>query len=274
MKRILATIRHRRSVRAITLNLLVGLMVAVAVVPAYAQTPAPAAPTNLVTDLTDNEGEVRLTWDAAEGATQYGTCQRVQTPAGDWTCATRNTTTALFTGLTVGTVYDFAVASYDGETYSAWVWAEQTVSALTAYVCPITGLAIPEGYLEVNESTTSTGGRTFTLTGITRKSTITLSGTQYNPVEGRQWLKVCGTVTAPSDSQTSFWYGTDNNLSTDLGTGFGFFDHSVTDWLAVGDIPAGETRSACDIWDAATVIYAVNNFQENPGVYRVDLPAN
>ena len=42
--------------------------------------------------------------------------------------------------------------------------------------------------------------------------------------------------------------------------------------------PAGSTKSACDIWDVpdatTTAVYAINNFQEDLGVYRVDLPAN
>ena len=189
------------------------------------KTTTPAAPANLTAELTDTEGEVQLTWDAAERATHYRVCQRVQSPAGNWSCVWRTTTDALFTGLTVDTAYDFAVASYDGKAYSAWVRRELMVEAVTPHFCPITGLAIPEGYLSVNESTTSSGGTTFKLTGITRKSTITLDGTSYRPVTGRQFLKVCGTVKAPSDSWTIFYPGSDNNLSTDLGVGFNFPDH-------------------------------------------------
>jgi hypothetical protein len=170
----------------------------------------------------------------------------------------------------------FAVASYAGETRSDWVWTELMVEAVTPHFCPITGLAIPEGYLSVNESTTAIDGQSFTLTGITRKSTVTLGGTAYTPFTGRQFLKVCGTVKAPSDSWTIFFPGSDNNLSTDLGVGFNFPDDSITDWYAVGLIPAGETKSACDIWDvpagASTIIYAVNNFQADAGVFLVNLP--
>ena len=268
----------RRLARYATFAILMGLMLALPIIanPAIAQTSAPAPPTNLTATLTDTEGEVRLEWDASDGATQYRACRRVKTPAGDWSCVSRTTTDALFAGLTVGTAYDFAVASYDGKAYSAWVWTELTVEAVTPHFCPITGLAIPEGYLSVNESTTISGGTTFKLTGITRKSTITLDGTSYRPVTGRQFLKVCGTVKAPSDSWTIFYPGSANNLSTDLGVGFNFPDHSITDWYDVGRIPAGETKNGCDVWDvpadAVTVIYAVNNFRADAGVFLVDLP--
>ncbi len=271
-------ITRPRLARYATIAILMGLMLALPIIanPATAQTSDPAPPTNLTATLTDTEGEVQLTWDAADGATQYRACQRVQTPAGKWTCTTRNTTNALFTGLTVDTAYDFAVASYNGSAYSAWAWAELTVEAVAPHFCPITGLAIPEGYLSVNESTTGSAGTTFKLTGITRKSTITLEGTEYLPPTGRQFLKVCGTVNAPSDSPTIFYPGTHNNLSTDLGIGFNYYDESVTNWFDVDDIPAGQTRRACDIWDvpadAVTVIYAVNNFRADAGVFRVDLP--
>ena len=89
---------------------------------------------------------------------------------------------------------------------------------------------------------------------------------------------MCGTVKAPADDEGIFIQGVSNNLSTDTGIGFVFIDDSVTEWREVDPFPAGSTKSACDIWDgpdaAATVVYAINNFQEDLGVYRVDLPAN
>ena len=265
--------RHR-FVHAITLATLAVLLFTLAALPAQAQ--APAAPTNLTAELTDTEGEVRLTWGAAEGAASYRACWRVQSPAGAWSCVNRTTTNALIAGLAVDTTYDFAVASFDGGAYSAWVWTNLMVEAVTPHFCPITGLAIPEGYLSVNESTTDIFGRTFRLTGITRMSAIAQYGTVYLPPGGRQFLKVCGTVEAPSDAWTTFHTGTSNNLSTDLGIGFTYFDDHVTNWYDVDVIPAGETRRACDIWDvpanAATAIYAVNNFQADAGVFLVNLP--
>ena len=264
------------SVRTIALATLAVLLFALAS-PVDAQTPAPAAPTNLVAELTDTEGEVQLTWDAAERAPQYRVCQRVQSPPGIWSCVWRTTTDALFTGLTVDTAYDFAIASYDGKTYSNWVWATATVEAITPHICPITGLAIPGGYLSVNEKTTSSVGSEFTLTSISRKSTVRYGTTDYDPFEGRAFVKVCGTVKVGS-IETGFFAGYYNNLSTDDGIGFVTSDGGTRDWLDVGVIPAGQTRSACDVWEvpehATTVIYAVYNFNDNDGVYKVDLPAN
>ena len=141
----------------------------------------------------------------------------------------------------MGTTYDFAVASNDGSAYSAWVWAELTVRAYSSHVCPITGLAIPEGYLSVNEKTTSTGGREFTLTSISRKSTVRYGTSNYNPFEGRAFVKVCGTFKAGSTG-TSFLAGYYNNLSTDDGIGFVTSDDSTTGWLDVGAIPADNSK--------------------------------
>ena len=269
--------RQFRLLRLAVIGVISMLMLVAAANPAFAQTPAPAAPTNLTAELTETDGEVQLTWDAAEGATSYRVCRRVQNPLSGWSCISRTATNVLFTGLTVDKTYDFAVASYDGRTYSSWVWTEATVETVAVLICPITGIAIPDGYLSVNETMTGTSGWSFTLREITRKPTITLSGTKYTPFEGRQYLKVCGTVKASSDSRQPFLAGYTNNLTSDLGMGFLFPDHSETTWRDVGSVPAGQTRSACDVWDvpadAATILYAINDFQANPAVFRVDLPA-
>ena len=184
----------------------------------------------------------------------------------------------MFAGLTVDAVYDFAVASYDGQSYSSWVWTEATVEAIAVHICPITGLPIPEGYLSVDEVTTSSDGQRFMLTEITRQSSVNLGGTDYLPFEGRQYVKVCGAVQAPADYSILFLAGYYNNLSTDSGLGFVTFDDDVTEWLEVGSVPAGEVRRGCDIWevpeDATTIIYAINNLDSDAGLYRVDLPEN
>ena len=268
--------RHRhRFVHAITLATLAVLLFTLAAMPAHAQ--AAAAPTNLTAELTDTEGEVRLTWGAAEGSVSYRACQRVQSPAGAWSCVDRTATNALFIGLAVGKVHDFVVLSFDGSAYSAWVWTNLMVEAITPHVCPITGLAIPEGYLSVGEKNTDSFGDEFTLTSITRKPTIRILGTNSVPFGGRAFIKVCGKVKAHSSGSTRFTTGLKNNLATDKGIGFMWIDEATTEWYEVGKIPAGRTRSACDIWgiadDATTVIYTINNFRNNPGVYRVDLPA-
>ena len=270
--------RQLRLFRLAIIGAIAMLMLAVAANPTFAQTPVPSAPANLTAELTETEGEVQLTWDAAEGATSYRACRRVQSPPSGWSCISRTATDALFTGLTVDKVYDFAVASYDGRAYSSWVWTEATVESIAVAICPITGIALPGGYLSVNETATSAVGWSFTLTEITRKPNITLGGTKYSPIEGRQFLKVCGTFKAPSNRQRSFLAGYDNNLSSDRGLGFLSFDSSVTTWLDTRSVPAGETRNACDVWDvpadAATILYAVDKFQANAAVFRVDLPAN
>ncbi len=262
--------------RFIALSVVAILTLLVATAPASAQNPAPAAPTNLTVELTDTEGEVQLNWDEADGATAYRVCNRVQNPAGSWSCISRSTTSAKFTGLTVGTTYDFAVASYNGREYSSWVWAELTIRGVSHAVCPITGMAIPEGYLSVNQKTTSAIKTEFTLSGITRKSTVRLGDNTYRPLDGRAYVSVCGRFKNGSNSAYAFLAGFDNNLATDAGIGFRFLDDGTTEWHEIGKVPAGDTKTACDIWDVAedatTVIYTVNNWNDTPGVYRVDLP--
>ena len=268
--------RQFRMFRLAAIGVIAMLMLVVAANPTFAQTPAPSAPTNLTAELTETDGEVQLAWDAAEGATSYRACRRVQSPPGGWACVSRKATNALFTGLTVDKTYDFAVASYDGRTYSSWVWTEATVEAI-AHICPISGLTIPDGYLSVGDTTTATGGQTFTLTSISKQAFITIGSTKYRPYDNRQYVKVCGKVKASSTASTHFLPGYENNAITDTGVGFGEFDDAVTDWIDVGSISAGTTASACSVWeipdDASTVIYAVNNFNDLPGVFRVDLPA-
>ena len=268
-----------RLLRLALIGMMAMLILTLAANSALAQTPAPAAPANLTAELTDTEGEVLLSWDTAEGATSYRACRRVQDPPSGWSCVNRTTTSALFTGLAVDTAYDFAVASYDGQSYSSWVWTEATVEALAPQICPITGLPIPEGgYLAVDDVTTASNDQLFMLTEITRQSSINLGGTDYAPFQGRQYVKVCGAVRAPEDYGIPVLAGYHNNLSTDSGLGFVTSDDDTTDWFEVGDVPAGEVRRGCDIWevpaDATTVIYAINNFNAEAALYQVRLPEN
>lgn len=267
--------RQFRLLRLAVIGVIATLMLVTAANPAFAQTPAPAAPTNLTAELTETDGEVQLTWDAAEGATSYRVCRRVQNPLSGWSCISRTATNVLFTGLTVDKTYDFAVASYDGRTYSSWVWTEATVETIV-HICPISGLVIPDGYLSVGDTTTASGGQTFTLTSLSKQASITIGSTKYKPYDNRQYVKVCGTVKAPSTSSTYFLAGYADNAITDTGVGFAESDDDVTDWLDVGVISAGATASACTVWevpdDASTVIYAVNNFNALPGVFKYELP--
>ena len=242
---------------------------------ADAQTPGPVAPVNLKAYNAQTEGEIILHWDASEGAKQYRVCRRLQDPPGRWGCFDSSDNSALVTRLEVGAVHDFAVAAKDGSFQSSWASVEALVEVPEVERDPFTGLPMPDGYLSVGEATTHVSGRTFTLTGITFKGGVTLGESDFPPLAGRQYVKVCGTVTSPDDSEVHFRPGSDNNLFTDRGVGFRVPDDNVSDWSEVGAVPAGETRSACDVWDvpasSKTVIYAVNNWLEHPGVYRVDL---
>ena len=243
-----------------------------------AQTQAPAAPSYLAAYSAHTEGEIILYWDAVEGATQYRVCRRLQDPPGIWGCLGSTDNSALLTRLQVGSVYDFSVAAYDGFFYSSLVRTEALVEVRELDYGPVTGLVIPDGYLSVGESTTHVLGQTFTLTGITPKASVTLGDSDFPSLAGRQYVKVCGTVTALGDYVDSFLPGINNNLVTDHGIGFRVPDDDVTDWLDVGAVPVGEARSGCDVWEVAagsgTVFYAVNNWLEHPGVYRVELFAD
>ena len=254
---------------------MLALLSAVVAGSADAQTPGPAVPSNLRAYNAHTEGEIVLRWDASEAATHYRVCRRSQDPPGRWGCFDSPDNSAVLTGLKVGGIHDFAVAAKDDSFQSSWVATEALVEVPEVERDPFTGLPIPDGYLSVGETTTHVSGRTFTLTGITPKGGITQGESDFPPLAGRQYVKVCGTVTAPAGVDGDFAPGSDNNLSTDRGVGFRVPDDNVTDWSEVGAVPAGEARSACDVWEvpagSRTVIYAVNNWLEHPGVYRVEL---
>ena len=212
-----------------------------------AQTPGPAAPADLVAYNPHTEGEIILYWDAVEDAVDCRVCRRMQAPPGRWGCLDSPDNSALLTRLEVGVVYDFVVAAHDGLFNSSWTCTEATVGIPEVDLDPITGLPIPDGYLSVGEPTTHLLGRMFTLTGITSEAAVTLGASDFPPMVGRRYVKACGTVTAPADSDVRFLPGSDNNLHTELGMGFQVVDDRVEDWSDVGVVPAGETRSACDV---------------------------
>ena len=254
---------------------MLALLSAIVAGSADAQTPGPAAPVNLKAYNAQTEGEIVLHWDDSEGATHYRVCRRSQDPPGRWGCFDSPDNIALLTRLKVGAVHDFAVAAKDGSFQSSWVSTEAVVEVPEFERDPFTGLPIPDGYLSVGETTTHVSGWIFTLTDITFKGGITQGESDFPPLAGRQYVKVCGEVTAPAGGEGDFAPGSDNNLLTDRGVGFRVRDDNVTDWSEVGAVPAGETRSACDVWEvpagSKTVIHAVNNWLEDPGVYRVDI---
>ena len=257
---------------------LLALLSGIAAGSADAQTPGPAAPADLKAYNAQTEGEIVLHWDASEGATHYRVCRRLQDPSVRWGCFDSPDNSALLTRLKVGAVHDFAVAAKDDSFQSSWVSTEALVEVPEVERDPFTGLPIPDGYLSVGEITTHVSGRMFTLTGITLKGGITQGESDFPPLAGRQYVKVCGKVTAPADVEGNFASGNDNNLLTDRGIGLGVPDDNVADWSEVGAVPAGQTRSACDVWEvpagSKTIIYAVNNWLEDPGVYRVELFAD
>ena len=131
--------------------------------------------------------------------------------------------------------------------------------------------------MTAGDATSHVLGRTFTLTGISHHAAVTLGESDFPPRAGRHFVMVCGTVTAPEDAAVRFRPGVDANLFTDRGMGFAMDDDRVTDWSEVGVVPAGESREACEVWEvpagSEVVHYAVNNWLEYPGVYRVELSA-
>ena len=253
------------------------LALALAFVPgsAAAQTPGPAAPANVTAYPANTEGEIILHWDGSEGATHYRVCRRATDPSAKWGCFDSPDNSALLTRLQVGTTYYFAVAAEDEDLQSSWSRTEAVVEVPEVRRCPVTGLPIPDGYLSAGDSTSHVLGRTFTLTGVDRHAAITLGESDFPPSAGRHFVNVCGTVTAPEDEAVRFRPGIDANLFTDRGMGFAVDDDRVTDWSEVGVVPAGESREACEVWEvpagSEVVHYAVSNWLEHPGVYRIGL---
>lgn len=206
---------------------------------ADAHTQGPAAPSNLVSYHTQTDGEIILQWDAVDGAADYRVCGRLQEPPGRWGFLDSPDNSALLTGLEVGAVYDFAVAAHDGLFNSSWICTEATVGIPEVDLDSITGLPIPDGYLSIGETTVHVLGWTFTLTGITPEAAVTLGASDFPLLAGRQYVKVFGTVSAPTGSDVRFLPGSDSNLFTELGIGFRMTDDRVADWFDVGPVPAG-----------------------------------
>ena len=249
------------------------LTLALAFVPgsAGAQTPGPAKPANLTAYPANTEGEIILHWDASEGAAHYRVCRRPADGAARWGCFDSPDNSALLTRLQVGVPYYFAVAAGGEYLHSSWAWTEAVVGIPEVARCPVTGLPIPDGYLSVGENTTHVSGRIFSLTGIVPKGGITQGESDFPPLASRQYVEVCGKVTAPAGVEVHFRPGIDNNLFTDRGMGFRVPDDRVTDWSEVGRCARGQDShsalrclgSSCRFRNV--VYYAVNNWLENPG---------
>lgn len=170
-----------------------------------------------------------------------------------------------------------ADTNYSNLTTTLRVLVNDTTGQHGEGFCPITGAPLPPGgYLSVGGESTDLLGNTFTLDSVTKKATIRLDGENYRAITGRQFIRVCGTFRNSVDFSVLFLFGRQYGLSTDAGIGFVVPDDAVTSWLDVGRVPAGQTRSACDVWEipgtASTVIVAFNSFQTNPALFSVDLP--
>lgn len=273
----IATLGTENVSRFVIWGVVAMLTMALAFVPGFAgaQTPGPAAPANLTAYPANTEGEVILHWDASEGATHYRVCRKLAAPSARWGCLDSPDNSALLTRLTVGELHYFAVSAQGERQHSSWSNAEAVVGIPEVARCPFTGLPIPNGYLSAGDPTSHVLGRTFTLKGISHHAAVTLGDSDFPALAGRHFVKVCGTVAAPDDAGVRFRPGIDANLFTDRGMGFVVDDDRVTDWSEVGIVPAGESREACEVWEvpagSEVVHYAVSNWLQHLGVYRVDL---
>ena len=273
----IAALSPEKASRFVIWGVVAMLALALAFVPgsAGAQVPGPPAPANLTAYPANTEGEIILHWEASEGATHYRVCRRSADASSRWGCLDSPDNSALLTGLQVGATYYFAVAAEGEDLQSSWSRTEAMVDIPEVRRCPVTGLPIPDGYLAAGDATSHVLGRTFTLKGISHHAAVTLGESDFPASAGRHFVKVCGTVSAPEDAAVRFRPGVDANLFTDRGMGFAVDDYRVTDWSEVGIVPAGESRESCNVWEvpagSEVVHYAVNNWLEHPGVYRVNL---
>ena len=279
---------------------LIPAIVAVILVGSVAAAPAaPAKPNTPTAAATADAGELQVSWDSAAGAQFYtvGWINRNDYieigSSGDWLSAFHYATipasrtsydiSGLKTGEEYWTIVGARTSRSGGE---APVWSSWSTLATTAGqhgegFCPITGLPLPpSGYLSVGERTTSLYSHAFTLTGVTRKQSVSLSNKTFNAVDGQQFIKVCGTYHASNTStvNTSFWDGSDYQVDTDAGIGFSWPDNDVTPWRQV---PPGRSRAGCQTWGvpktATTVIVAVSNWtageqSASTSLFKVDLP--
>ena len=114
----------------------------------------------------------------------------------------------------------------------------------------------------------------FTLTSVTKQSSIRLGDETYGPLDGRRYVRVCGSVQAGDEYDTNFGSPHDY-VVTDTGLGFADFDDDTENWRDIGIIPAGAIRSACEVWDVPAhdyvVVVAVNNWLDTPAFYWTPL---
>ena len=272
---------------------LVAVMLLATVAAAPAALPIPATPTAAATGIA---GEVEVSWPAVASAQFYtvgwinrNDYQEISGRNGDWRSAfhyatvTATSTSYVVSGLKAGEEYWTIVGARtvrvggDDPSWSEWSSLVTTAGQHGEGFCPITGLPLPPGgYLSPGTSASDSGGTRFTLNSVTVKATVRLDGENYRAPSGQKFIRVCASVKATPDYAFTFLFGRDYNVDTDTGLGFVIFDDGTNNWLDVGDIPAGSTRTACDVWlvsaTSQTVIVAYNKFLGDPALYKVDLP--
>ena len=281
--------------RVTKLVLFASLVLAVAMSSIAAMPSVLAQPSQPNAAPTANGGELLVTWNPTAGAQFYTVgwvnrdeYQRIQNAGRNWLDAFHFATIpSQYTSHTVsglqpnGAYYVIIGAGTsrfggDAPVWSPWSNVVNTAGQHGSGFCPVTGLPLPPGgYLAVGDTATHSEGILFTLTSVTRQSNVRLDGVDYIAPQGRQYIKICGTVRAPSTFGLTFLFGLDYNIDTDAGIGFISSDDSTTSWLEIGEIRPGTARTACDIWvvsrDTNTVIVAFNDYSGDPALYRVDL---
>ena len=239
-----------------------------------------------------NAGEVVISWNAVSGASQYrvgwinyNDFLQAQAAGEPWLerFAFVNVRAAL-TSYTIprlapGERYAFIVATVPAAGNPVWPsqWAFLTTAAAHSGgggLCPITGLPLGEGYLNVGDSVTHSNGTRFTLTGASSPATVTYSWSdaptrQYPPADGRRFVRVCGTYANRHSFASTFGFIYTN---VDSDTGLGFWADST-----FPEIAPGASGTGCQVWEvpatASAVIFAVRlDINGNDvGLYRVDL---
>ncbi len=265
--------------KSIGLSTLPALIAVLMVASVAAMPNAPARPNPPTAAATSNAGELQVTWNAASGARFYtvGWINRddfntMQATGRDWLDAFHYATIpARYTTHTVSglrasgdyyTIVGARTSRFGGEqpVWSSWSAQVTTSGQHGAGFCPITGLPIPSGgYLNVGNYIRWNNAQ-FTLTSASVVPSRTVAGEEFVAVAGGKLLKLCARFTNNTGGNWWLIAGEDNNLSTD--TGIGFYASGDGDWLDVGIIPNGQTRSACDVWlipsTATTAVYAVH----------------
>ncbi len=278
--------------------------------PAAVAQSTPPPPANQQARNTGTPGEVIVTWNAAAGANRYrvGWLNHADYLAAGNTWLQRFTFADVpssvrsyrVTRLTPGEEYWFIVASVDAGNQMYWPssWIQKFAVTATptptpaptptpcptshgpgaptggdGAMCPITGLPVGDGYLEVGDKADS-GGLSYRLDEVTTPATVQFSrgGQRYTPFEGRQWVRTCGTVWNHYNFTTAQYAGSTVVIDSDAGIGFHFPLHNETP----NRIAPGRSGKQCYTWDlpatASTAILAVNLYFDHETVRLFRIP--